>query len=153
MSASDPAPRRPGPEHQALAPLVGVWETRGQVRASGSTPAAEIAGTDSYEWLPGGYFLLHRVDVRIGGEPVEGIEIIGWDAKAGAYFLHSYDSQGTASVMQGRVRDGVWTLEGDAERFTGGFGDGGRTLSGLWERREGAEWLPWMDVRLMKADG
>ena len=103
--------------------------------------------------MPGGFFLLHRVDVRIGGEPVEGTEVIGWDAAAGAYFFHAEDGGGTTGVMQGRMRDGVWTLTGESERFTGGFDDGGRTLSGLWERREGAEWLPWMEVRLTKRGG
>lgn len=146
---SDDVPR-PGPEHEALAPFVGRWRTRGEVRASGSTPALEIAGTDAYEWLPGGFFLLHRVDVRIGGDPVQAIEIIGWDAEAGTYFMRSYDSQGGTGEMTATVAGGVWTFTGDAERFTGEFGEGGRTLSGHWQRREGADWCPWMDVHLTK---
>jgi hypothetical protein len=145
------APPRPGPEHQALAPFVGRWRTAGEVLASGSTPALEIAGIDEYEWLPGGFFLLHRVDVRIGGEPVQALEIIGWEAERGSYFMRSFDSQGNASEMRARVDDdGTWRFEGDAERFTGRFGDGGDTLSGRWEQREGDGWIPWMDVRLSK---
>jgi hypothetical protein len=105
---------------------------------------------DTYEWLPGGFFLLHRVDVRIGGERVEAVEIIGWDASTGTYFAHSFDSRGNVESMRASVEGGVWTFLGEAERFTGGFGDGGRTLSGTWERRDGSRWLPWMDVRLTK---
>jgi hypothetical protein len=144
-------PPRPGPEHERLASFVGRWKTAGQVLASGSAPALEIAGIDEYEWMPGGFFLLHRVDVRIGGERVQALEIIGWDAKRGRYFMRSFDSQGGTAEMHASVRDGTWTFDGDAERFTGAFSDGGETLSGRWERRDGERWLPWMDVRLKKA--
>jgi hypothetical protein len=144
------APPGPGPEHQALAPFIGRWRTSGQVLASGSAPSLEIAGIDEYEWLPGGFFLLHRVDVRMGGDRVQALEIIGWDAEGGAYFMRSFDSQGGTAEMQATLHDGTWTFQGDAERFTGGFGDGGGTLSGRWERREGDGWMPWMDVRLSK---
>ncbi|MET0396040.1 MAG: DUF1579 family protein [Longimicrobiaceae bacterium] len=142
---------RPGPEHRRLEAFVGRWETRGEVLAGPHGPAVPIAGVDSYEWLPGGFFLLHRVDVRMGGEPVEALEVIGHDADAGGYFMHSYDSQGSAGTMRASEQDGVWTFQGEAERFTGGFGDGGRVLSGRWERREGPEWIPWMDVTLTRA--
>lgn len=138
----------PGPEHARLAPFAGRWRTAGEVLATDSSPALEIAGTDEYEWLPGGWFLLHRVDVRIGGERVQALEVIGWDGAS--YFMRAFDSQGNVGEMQATVLEGVWTFQGDAERFTGGFGEDGRTLSGRWERREGDRWLPWMDVRLTK---
>ena len=142
---------RLGPEHALLAPFVGRWSTAGEVLAGPSSPALRIVGTDEYDWLPGGFFLLHRVDVRIGGERVQTLEVIGWDAERGSYFMRSFDSQGGAGMMEAAERGGVWTFVGDAERFTGGFGDDGRTLSGRWERGEGERWLPWMDVRLTKA--
>jgi Protein of unknown function (DUF1579) len=149
---SDPGAPRPGPEHARLAPFVGRWKTAGEVLASASGPAVEIAGTDEYGWMPGGFFLLHRVDVRIGGERAQALEVIGYDAGRGGYFMRSFDNQGNAGEMQARAGDdGTWTFEGDAERFTGGFGDGGGTLSGRWERREDGRWLPWMDVRLTKS--
>lgn len=144
-------PAGPGVEHALLQPFVGRWRTRGQVRATADAPAVEIEGTDSYEWLPGGFFLLHRVDVRIGGQPAQALEVIGWDADAGSFFMHSYDDHGNTGIMRMSVREDVWTFLGDAERFTGGFSDGGDTLSGHWERRDGSEWLPWMDVHLTKS--
>lgn len=149
MSASP----RPGPEHRALAPFVGVWSTAGQVLATASSPAQEIAGTDAYEWIPGGFFLLHTVDVRIGGERAQALEVIGWDAANDAYFMRSFDSQGNEEVMRATLRDGTWTFLGSESRFSGGFGDGGRTLSGRWERRQDGQWLPWMDVHLTKRHG
>lgn len=149
--SDDGAAPRPGPQHARLAPFVGRWQTAGRVLADASSPEMEIAGTDSYEWLPGGFFLLHRVDVRIGGERVQALEVMGWDAGRQVYVARSYDDRGNEEVMHGTLRDGTWTLLGDASRFTGGFGEGGGTLAGRWERREGDRWLPWMEVRLRKA--
>lgn len=145
-------PPRPGPEHARLEAFVGRWSTRGQVLPDASGAAAEIVGTDTYEWMPGRFFLLHRVDVRIGGESVEALEVIGWDAERGTYFMRSFDSQGNTGTMRASVRGGTWTFEGDTERFTGAFADGGATIAGRWERREGAEWVPWMDVRLTRGN-
>lgn len=140
---------RPGPAHAALAPFVGRWRTRGRVLADDG-PSAEIVGTDTYAWLPGGFFLLHRVDVRMGGERVEVLEVIGWDMERGEYFMHAYDSLGNAGQMHAHAVDGTWTFQGETERFTGAFGDGGTTLSGRWERLDGGEWVPWMDIHLTK---
>lgn len=144
---SDP---RPGPEHARLEPFVGRWETRGEVLATASAPASAFAGTDTYEWLPGGFHLLHRVDVRMGGERVRSLEVIGWDARRGVYVARSYGHRGDEEVVDAVLADGTWTFTGDAARFSGRFGENDTRLSGRWERREGNEWIPWMDVRLRK---
>lgn len=135
-----------------LEAFVGRWSTRGRVRAGPWGPEAAIAGTDGYEWLPGGFFLLHRADVGIGGERVEVLEVIGRDPAGAGWFMHAYDSRGTAGTMRATLAGGVWTFQGEGERFTGGFGEGGRVLSGTWELRQGAEWVPWMDVRLTREE-
>ena len=49
-------------------------------------PDIPVAGTDTYEVLPGGYFLVHHVDVTVGDKPVRAIEIIGEpDAVSGGF--------------------------------------------------------------------
>jgi hypothetical protein len=87
----------------------------------------------------------------MGDDEVKAIEIIGYDGASQAYFTRSFDNQGNTSAYEASLRDGVWTILGESERFTGAFGDGGTTLMGKWERSEGSEWLPWMDVKLTKA--
>ena len=54
--------------------LVGRWRSEGPVVGEVPVP---ITGTDIYEWLPGGFFLLHHVDVVIGEQAVRAIELIG----------------------------------------------------------------------------
>ena len=49
-------------------------------------------GHDHYERL-GEHFVIHRVDVRMGDEQVEALEVIGpWDAEAGAFPTRAYDN-------------------------------------------------------------
>jgi len=66
-----------GPE--GLETLIGAWKTEGWTKAAPGAPAARIDAVDTYEWLPGRFALLHRVDARVGGEKVEGAEIIGYE--------------------------------------------------------------------------
>jgi hypothetical protein len=61
-----------GSEHTRLAALVGTWETEGWTRAAPGVPAARIDALDTYEWLPGGFALLHSVDAQVGGESRRG---------------------------------------------------------------------------------
>ncbi len=152
----------PGPEIQRLGALAGRWRSEGHVGAEVPVP---ITGTDVYEWLPGGFFLVHRVDVVIGQQRVQALELVGEDDPAtGSFTARAYDNLGNVTVMRARVDDqGVW-------RFTGG-GDvapvarpasadaGGAVRSTLmvsadrsgmtagWERSDdGATWRRWMDV-------
>src|SRR5215468_4343691 len=66
--------RVPGPEIQRLGALVGRWRSEGHIVGEVPVP---ITGTDIYQWLPGGFFLVHHVDVVIGEQTVQAIELIG----------------------------------------------------------------------------
>jgi VCBS repeat-containing protein len=142
---------RPGPEHERLNAFVGTWKTEGETRASPLGPAARITAVDTYEWFPGGFFLVHHVDARVGDEEIKVIEIIGHDASNGRYFTRSFDSQGNAGTYEVSVRDGRWTFTGKSERATVQVSADGKTMTANWERSEdGSTWLPWMDVKLTR---
>jgi hypothetical protein len=144
-------PARPGPEHERLAALVGTWKTEGRVKAGPWGSAAPIAAEDTYEWLDGGFFLIHRFDALVGTQDVKGIEVIGCDMGAGGYRGFSFDNQGAVDSFEASLVDGVWKTWGPLQRFTGRFSADGRTLSGEWERSEdGMSWSPWMDVTLTR---
>ncbi|KAA2241704.1 DUF1579 domain-containing protein [Chitinophaga agrisoli] len=141
----------PGSAHRLLDPFAGKWRTEGWIRETADHPAIKIQGTDTYEWLPGGYFLLHRVDVEIGEERNETIEIIGFDQEHERYTMQHFDNKGNTGIMYGSVADGIWTFLGTSLRFTGGFTQDGRTLSGIWEQTtDGKNWTPLMDITLSK---
>jgi Protein of unknown function (DUF1579) len=64
-------------EHERLVALIGRWKTDGWTRDLPGTPATKVDAVDTYEWLPGGFGLLHVVDAKMDEEKVEGAEIIG----------------------------------------------------------------------------
>lgn len=143
----------PDPALKRLDVFVGKWNTEGQIRAAPPNPAVKISGTDIYEWLPGGFFLVHRVDVRMGDEEVKAVEIIGYDASSQTYPMHSFDNKGNYDLLQANVHDRTWTIIGKSMRFTGVFSDDGNTITGHWEQLiDGSNWLPWMEVKLTRVE-
>ena len=97
-----------------LGAIAGRWRTEGMVLGDEPVP---VRGTDTYELLPGGFYLVHWVDVTVGDQAVRAIEIIG-ERVAGtdAVLARAYDDTGAMTVMQVNIgADGVW-------RFSGGAG-------------------------------
>ncbi|MEU4703759.1 DUF1579 family protein [Nonomuraea dietziae] len=136
-------------DRRPLDALAGHWRSRGQTVATASEPAIDVAGTDTYTWLAGGHFLIHRVDVRMGEERVEVIEMIGpYDEASRTCPMRSFDSHGGFVTMLARVDDGgVWTFEGETERATLTIAEDGGAMAAAWERRgEDATWRHWMDM-------
>jgi hypothetical protein len=109
----DTAPA-PGPETRRLGALVGRWRSEGYIVGDARVP---ITGTDVYEWLPGGFFLVHHVDVVIGDQKVQAIELIGeYDSATDSFTARAYDNLGNVTIMHARVDDrGVWTFTGGGE--------------------------------------
>jgi hypothetical protein len=147
---------KPGPEHQRLNVFFGKWNTEGQTLGDGSA-AAPIRSSDEYEWLPGGFFLLHRWDGHVGETEVHGIEIIGYDSTRGAYHTHFFDSDGNSGSEDLSVRDRTWTWVGrqvmgsEWHRCTSVVSDDGGTMRARHERSDdGVSWEPWMDVTLQR---
>ena len=142
---------KPGAEHKLLNAFAGKWNTTGEVKKSSSAPAIPISGTDTYEWLSGKFFLIHRWNVSIGDKKHQGIEIIGYDADNKIYRHHSFNDEGTIGAMEASVNNGIWTFKGKTERCTVVFSDGGNSMTGNWEQTtDGINWSPWMEVRLTK---
>jgi hypothetical protein len=159
----------PGPgtrsRDERLAAVAGRWATSGHVLAE---PRIPVVGTDTYEVLDGGYFLVHHVDVTVGDRPVRAIEIIGEPDDAG-YVCRSFDNEGHAEVMLLTVDEaGVFHFAGGAEvataaqpadaptervRSTLTIADDRRSMTALWERSDdGVTWEPWMDIGFSRID-
>jgi hypothetical protein len=94
-------PSAPGPELQRLDVLVGRWRSHGHIVGD---PAVPIPGTDINAWLPGGFFLVDHVDVVIGQQRVQVLELIGeYDPSTDSFTARVYDNLGNVTVMQARV--------------------------------------------------
>jgi hypothetical protein len=147
--------------------IAGWWRTSGHVIGE---PAIPVIGTDIYEVLPGGHFLVHHVDVTVGEHPVQAIEIIGEpDAVSGGYLSRSFDSDGNAELMRVTIDDqNVFHFTGGARvataaqprglttaevRSTLTIAEDRQSMTALWERSaDGTTWQPWMDISFTRSE-
>ena len=124
-------PATPDPDLEPLDALVGEWLTEATHPA---LPATVVHGRSTFEWLAGERFLIQRSQTDHPDFP-DAIAILG--AAPDGLSMHYFDSRGVHRVYEASVGDGVWRMSrrapGFSQRFTGTFGDDGRTISGLWE--------------------
>jgi hypothetical protein len=145
--------------------IAGRWSTTGHVIGE---PRIPVVGTDVYEVLAGGHFLVHHVDVTVGEQPVRAIEIIGEPDGAGGFLARSYDHEGNAELMHVTIDEsGVFHFSGGAEiapaakptttptvqvRSTLTIVEDRQTMTALWERSEdGTIWEPWMEISFSRS--
>jgi hypothetical protein len=142
-----------GPEHERLEPFVGKWHTEGQNKAAAPGAAnTPVTGEESYEWLPGGFFLVNRWDRRFGGAEHKGIGIVAFDAATGEYSTRAFDNLGYAREYKTTLRDRTMALTGKWERATLAVSADGQTMTIHWERSEdGEHWLPLCDLVATRA--
>jgi hypothetical protein len=136
---------------EPLAALVGEW---GMVPEFANVPPGKTGARVVFEWMPGRRFLIQRWEVPVPEAP-DGLAVIGADPEnEGAFLQHYFDSRGVARVYRMTLRDGVWKLWRDgpdfAQRYTGTFGDDGRTISGAWEIRQDDDWQHDFDLTYTK---
>ena len=134
-----------GDEHRRLSPFVGQWTVTGENgEGAVSAPNAPVTGTESYVFLPGGFFLLGHWDRRIGADGRHiGMTTIRYDPATGVYTASNIDNMGYARTYQVTPHDDVWSFSGEWERATMRFGDEGGTMTIDWEiTRDGSTWRP-----------
>lgn len=128
-----------------LHPLIGRWRTRGHVLDGSGTRTAEITGTDEYELMDGGRWLVHRVDVLMGGVRTVALEVIGDPGEDGTFAMRAFDAGGGYDEMRlGVTEEGVLRLTGEGMRST--LRVDGDAMDARWERDVDGTWAPWMDM-------
>ena len=144
-------PPKPGPEHRLLDVFIGKWINEGHTKASAGAPAVKILTSDVYEWMPGGFFVLHTAYGRVGNLDVGGTEIIGYDAASKKYRTYFFDGQGNVTTEELIPHGHTWTWKGERTRCTAVFVDDGKTQTAHHERLDDSgKWVPAMDVTLTK---
>jgi hypothetical protein len=137
-------------EHlQPLVPIIGRWRSSGSVLDGDGAVTDRILGTDTYTWLPGGHWVVHEVDVTVGGQPVRALELIGGrDDATGGWQMHAFDTADSPGRMVLTVAEpGVLLLKGDGIRSWFRPEAGPTHMTTLWEREVDGDWVPWMDMR------
>jgi hypothetical protein len=139
--------------HSHLDKFIGKWNTEGLVLPTNASAGIEVKGTDTYEWFAGGFFLLHKVNVSIGDEKVEILEVIGLDKDANHYTMQHYDNKGNSGLMTATRIDELWIFKGESLLFKGRFSENDTVFSGVWEQLNKEKvWIPYMNIRLTKEE-
>lgn len=141
-------------------PLVGKWHTEGAQLEGPLGPAAPFVAVETFEWLDGGRFLIHRMDGRFGRQPAACVEVWGKE-EGGNLTAHAYYNDGNTntwnldSVGDTLVLRGSWGQSPASTfqvRCTLSFTEAGNTLVGKWEQsRDGRAWKVFLETRSTKA--
>lgn len=141
-----------------LAVFLGEWHTTGDVFSETGQPVAKVDATDTYQWYPGQFFMLHNAKGKVSEEMVESLEIIGYDANSDYFTVTFFDNSGGTGTEKLRNDGNTWTWLGEnvmgvkAHRCTATVSEDGKSIRALHEKSEdGQNWLPWMDVMLRKS--
>jgi hypothetical protein len=111
--------------HQALHVLIGRWINEGHTIAAAAVPSVPILTSDVYEFVPGGFFVVHSAYGKIGETSVGGVEIIGVDGDA--YRSTFYDSFGNVRSSRMEIDGHMIRWLGERTRCTATIADGGTT--------------------------
>jgi hypothetical protein len=140
-------------EMKPLSFLIGEWKTEGEILGEEPDTMQRVSGKDTYEWVSGGYFLLHRVDVTMGKDHVEVIELVGpaGTEKDDEFSMHSFDNQGKMTVMKGFLeKKNLFKIEGEGLRSTLKVDPDGKVMMITWEQFSQGAWKRWITMTLTK---
>jgi hypothetical protein len=132
-----------------LGAFIGKWHAEGTSYADGQqiddpyASATPWTSDESYEWLPGGFFVLHHWDAMAGNRVFKGTQILGFDTKEGGYFTRHFDNSGNHPEYRGKVSGDTWTFANETTRVTVTIAGDGNSMNFDWEwKMQGEKWLP-----------
>ena len=138
----------PNAAAEALAPLVGDWDTVG---THGMIPGTTLHGRTSFAWDESGWLLrmTSRIREDVGIPP--GVAMIGSDDELGTYVMVYYDQRGVSRLYQASMQGDVlrWWLEASSfsQRYTLTIQEDRRTMVGKGElSKDGASWEKDLDL-------
>jgi hypothetical protein len=147
----------PAPELHLLNVFVGSWHAEGNSYGDGQSEDDPFASSEqwtsneSYEWMSGNYFLLHRWNARVGDHQFKGLEIMGYDVAKKEFFTRFFDNNGNAIKYAVLMANNIWTLTEPHTRARIIFHDNGNTMILNWEwKHEGGDWLPLCNRKAIK---
>ncbi|OAV46312.1 DUF1579 family protein [Lewinella sp. 4G2] len=138
-------------ENTEFKKLIGKWKTEGRILATENSPEMKITGTDTYELILNGYFVLHKADVMMGKERSKTFEIIGLDPQNDRITLEHYNNQGASGKMSGTLKNNELKIYGEMLRFKGKLNASDNQLIGTWEKKDDlGEWKSFLGMKLTK---
>jgi hypothetical protein len=138
-------------ENTEFKKLIGKWKTEGKILVTENSPEIKITGTDTYELVLGGHFILHKADVQMGNEKSQTFEIIGLVDPNGQAIFEHYNNQGSSGKMYGTLINNALRINGEFLRFKGSVNDSENQIDGRWEKWDDQNgWKYFLEIKLIK---
>lgn len=147
----------PDPALKRLEFLVGTWKVAGTTEASPAGPAGRVESTETYEWLDGGFFLVHHWNgtMEIGGVAMvdTGYEFFEYRPETQEYHARFFNNFGpyddTGSVYKGTFTGDTFSITGPARRTFDRNDDG--TIAANSEMQVGdGTFVPFMSTTMTR---
>lgn len=159
LTTEDPGAPTPAPELRRMEPFIGTWLLEGEQYATDLGVALPVEALETFEWLTGGHFVVHRFEGRVGDEAAACIEVIGYDEARGEYPFRTFYNDGRQNEWILRETGDSWTLTGDwtgpggpiRVRCAIAFEAGGQVRTGEWQYEKDGDWVTFWSVRATKS--
>lgn len=136
-------------ENSNFQKLVGVWKTKGTITSGKNN--LKLIGTDTYELILNGNYILHKADVKIGNERSETLEIITFDNSSEKAIMQYFNTKGEEGKMRSSIINNEFKIKGKGLKFHGAFNEENTIINGNWYMlKENKKWKPFIELRLEK---
>jgi hypothetical protein len=137
-------------ENSNFKKLLGVWKTSGSITSD--QKKLEVTGSDSYELILEGNYILHKADVKMGTEKSETFEIISLlDNSLDTAKMHYFNSKGEAGIMKSSIINNEFDIQGEAIKFSGQINNEYTLITGKWfTQTQNGSWSEFIALRLEK---
>jgi hypothetical protein len=130
--------------------LIGKWNTDGTILKNKIDSQEKITGTDSYELILDGNFILHQANVLMGGVKSETYELIQLENSV-TVKMHYYNSNQESGGMIGFLHEDELKFESENLRFRGTISSDNTLIIGIWEQlEEDNKWSDFIEIKLIK---
>lgn len=132
-------PSGPHPALRRLDRFVGTWRMSGRTLDSATD---NVTARSTYEWLPGGHFLLQRFEADFAGLDIRSFEVIGYDPATDTFPSTVYSNMApTPLAYRWQVHDDELTITTEelGATFRGRWSADGTSFSGGWRPNPGRE--------------
>jgi hypothetical protein len=122
----------PDPALRKLDRFVGTWKMTGRTIGS---EVDNITARTTFEWLPGGHFVLQRFSADFVGMAIQSHEVIGFDPVTGTFPSTVYSNMAPMPLPYRWAIDGdELTIQAEAvgATFRGRWNEDGTVFSGGW---------------------
>jgi hypothetical protein len=127
--------------------LIGVWKTEGTILTNNYN--SKLIGTDSYEFILNGHYILHKADVKMGNEKSQTFEIIAIDNSTEKAIMQFYNSKGESGSMTSSLIENNFKIKGDKIKFEGTINSKNTEIVGKWFlQSEDNKWTESIDLKL-----